>query len=228
MSTRQDFLTTVVAAVVAPTARPVPTPIHVENKKPKVMCPGKSDEPAKFTFDFDQTRFSEILAKSAQHRQCFGIMKLNDGTPLESMDNSIQAYEDFLKEGPGAMHAVAVLYHGASIGFAMNDTVWNEYLIPGLPQAPTVIRQDVGTVKRGRGNPFKDEVGRLAAKGASFFVCHNAIAGFSQIVAATLKADPQKVHAGIMAGILPGAQVVPAGVMAINACQEAKFTYIAT
>jgi hypothetical protein len=30
-----------------------------------------------------------------------------------------------------------------------------------------------------------------------------------------------------MAGIVPGALVVPAGVMAINACQEAKFTYIA-
>jgi intracellular sulfur oxidation DsrE/DsrF family protein len=29
-----------------------------------------------------------------------------------------------------------------------------------------------------------------------------------------------------MAGIVPGALVVPAGVMAINACQEAKFTYI--
>jgi intracellular sulfur oxidation DsrE/DsrF family protein len=31
-----------------------------------------------------------------------------------------------------------------------------------------------------------------------------------------------------MAGILPGALVVPAGVMAINAAQEAKFTYIAS
>jgi hypothetical protein len=45
-------------------------------------------------------------------------------------------------------------------------------------------------------------------------------------VADALKQPHEKVHAAILAGILPGALVVPAGVMAINACQEAKFTYI--
>jgi hypothetical protein len=36
----------------------------------------------------------------------------------------------------------------------------------------------------------------------------------------------QDVHRRLMSSIVPSALVVPAGVMAINACQEAKFTYI--
>ncbi len=215
MSTRKDFLTTVAAAAATPavTARPIPT-----------TAPATPE----LTFQFDQTRFNEILAKNAKHKQCFGIMKLSGGAPLEGMDNSIRAYDDFLKEGPGSMQAVAVLYHGPSVGFAMDDDIWNDYLIPGLSHAPAHIREDVGTIKRGRGNPFKSEVRDLVNKGSSFFVCHNAIAGFSELLAGALKTDVRKTHAALMAGILPGAMVVPAGVMAINACQEAKFTYIAT
>jgi intracellular sulfur oxidation DsrE/DsrF family protein len=217
MSTRKDFMAAGSLFALTPELARAATP-----------APKPKSEPPELTFDFDQTRFNDILSKTAKHKQCFGIMKLNDGGPLEGMNNSINAYVGFLKEGSGAIQTVGVLYHGASIGFAMNDAIWNEYLIPGLSQAPPVIRQDVGTIKRGHGNPFKDDVRELVSKGASFFVCHNAIAGFSELVAGALKADPGKVHAAIMAGILPGALVVPAGVMAINACQEAKFTYIAT
>jgi intracellular sulfur oxidation DsrE/DsrF family protein len=189
---------------------------------------GAAPPPPELTFQFDETRFSEILNKSAKHKQCFGITKINGGAPLEGMMNSIKAYEDFLKEGPGALQAVGVLYHGASIGFAMSDAIWNEYLIPAVAHMPPPLRQDVGNPKAGTGNAYKNDVRDLIARGASFFVCHNAIAGVSDFVASALKTSPQKVHAAIMAGILPGALVVPAGVMAVNACQEAKFTYIAT
>jgi intracellular sulfur oxidation DsrE/DsrF family protein len=212
MSTRKDFLAAgSLLAALTPTLADAATPA--------------SPEP---TFVFDQTRFNEILSKDAKHRQCFGAMKLADGGPLEQMQNSIRAYNAFLKEGPGAMHAVAVLYHGAAIGFAMNDAVWNDYLIPLAPHAPDFIRADLGSAKRGAGNPYKDLFTKVVANGASFFVCHNAILGFSDMLADTMKIDKQKAHAAIMAGILPGGLVVPAGVMAINACQEAKFTYIAT
>lgn len=229
MSTRKDFLTTVAAvAATPPTPRPAPTIMQVKKIKPIITCPGKSDEPEKLTFTFDRAGFEQILAKAAKHKQCFGIMKINGGAPLEGMINSINAYDDFLKEGPGALQAVGVLYHGAAVGFAMSDAVWNEYLIPFLSHAPAMIRQDLGGVKPGSGNAYKEEVRELLGRGASFFVCHNAIAGISELVASSLKASAQSVHAAIMAGIVPGALVVPAGVMAVNACQEAKFTYIAT
>jgi intracellular sulfur oxidation DsrE/DsrF family protein len=180
------------------------------------------------TFTFDRTAFEHVLSKDAKHKQCFGIMKIDGGAALEGMMNSIEAYDDFLGEGSGSLQAAGVLYHGASIAFAMNDAVWNEYLIPAAPQAAQSIRKDFGKVKPGSGNPYKERVGELVARGASFFVCHNAIVGITDFVAAALKIGNEKVHKAILAGIVPGALVVPAGVMAINACQEAKFTYIAT
>jgi intracellular sulfur oxidation DsrE/DsrF family protein len=215
MTTRKEFLAT--GSLLA-----VTTPIA------QAATPSPKSTPPPLTFQFDQARFNDILNKTAKHKQCFGIVKINEGSGLDGMMNSITAYDDFLKEGPGAMQAVGVLYHGAAIAFAMSDAIWNQYLIPAVPHLFASIRQDIGSPKPGAGNPYKDRVQGLVARGASFFVCHNAIAGVSGFLADSLKTSPQKVHAAIMAGIVPGALVVPAGVMAVNACQEAKFTYIAT
>lgn len=211
MSTRKDFLAAGSLFAIAPSAGNKPAP------KPT---------PPNLTFQFDQKRFNDILAKDAKHKQCFGITTVEEGAGLEGMGNSIRAYEDFLKEGPGAMQAVGVLYHaGAAFGF--NDAIWNEYLIPSLAIAPAFIRQDIGHVKPGQGNAYKKQVAELVGKGAAFFVCHNAIAGISEMAASAVKISPENVHTAILAGLLPGTLVVPAGVMAVNACQEAKFTYIA-
>lgn len=226
MTSRKDFL--------AATSLFALTPALAEAAAAPSPKPSGSAEP-KLTFEFDRARFDEILSKQAKHKQCFGATKLANGGVLEGMNNSIEAYETFLKEGPGALQAVAVLYHGASIGLAMTSSVWNAYLAPALAHAPESIRTDVGSLKRGAGNPYLRTAGKnadepsvesLVAKGVSFLVCHNAIVGFSYMAAEALKMPVQKVHAAIMDGIVPGALVVPAGVMAINACQEAKFTYI--
>jgi intracellular sulfur oxidation DsrE/DsrF family protein len=138
----------------------------------------------------------------------------------------MNAYEQYLGEAPGSVHTAAVLYHGTAISLALNDTVWNEMLFPTLKGAPAALRKEFADAKPGKGNPYARDVADSVKRGSSFFVCHNAIAGFSGMVAGALKQPREKVHAAILAGVLPGALVVPAGVMAINACQEAKFTYI--
>ncbi len=203
------------------------------------LAPAHANAAAKpgLTFKFDQARFDRILTKPAKHKQCFGVTKIEGGDVLEQMNNSIQAYREYLGEGPGALQTVAVLYHGAAIAMAMSDSVWNQVLIPSLPKAPAEIRVQFGHAKPGKGNPFLRSasadsqdlsVERLGAQGASFFVCHNAIVGFSELAASALQRSKSEVHAAILAGIVTHALVVPAGVMAINACQEAKFTYIQT
>ncbi len=160
---------------------------------------------------------------------------------LGSMTNSIDAYDSFLNEGPGALQAVAVLYHGPAIFMALSDAVWNRLIAPFFAShafqkdAPADMRHDAGHPVAGRGNPYlhsttndPDDVSveRLVGKGASFFVCHNALEGFGRYIAQTLKRDVREVRRSLISGVVPGALVVPAGVMAINACQEAKFTYI--
>lgn len=73
----------------------------------------------------------------------------------------------------------------------------------------------------------------LAAAGVSFFVCNNSFTGFSvQIARTTLSPGEQltrehviAVHDELATHLLPNTMLVPAGVAAINALQEARFTY---
>jgi intracellular sulfur oxidation DsrE/DsrF family protein len=187
------------------------------------------------TFTFDRAAFNATLGKRARHKQCFGATRISNGTLLEEMLNSISAYAVDLNEGPGSLHAVGVLYHGASIFMAMNDDLWNKIVIPGLPGLSEEIRADIGAVTPGKGNPYLHaapsdtadaSVEQLVRMGSSFFVCNNALMGFAQLFAGALKERSDSIQAEMLAAVVPGALVVPAGVMAINACQEAKFTYL--
>lgn len=186
-------------------------------------------------YDFDETQFNAILAKPALHRQCFGATKLAGGSVLDGMFNSMRAYEQYLHEASGSMHAVAVLYHGTSIGLAMNDAIWDKYLTPFIKNGPQSIRDEFKDETLGKGNPYlhadksdpdDNSVETLVGRGSSFFVCHNALAGFTGALSHALKKPYDTVYNALMNGVVPGALVVPAGVMAVNACQEAHFTYI--
>lgn len=226
MTTRKGFLATVPLYGLAPVlldASPAPSAAPSAQRTP-------------LTFSFDQAGFDAVLAKTAKHKQCFGAKDLNDGGVLNAMQNSINAYEDYLHEAPGSMRAVAVLYHGTSVALAMNDSLWDSTLAALVQHGPAEIRDQMKGTTLGKGNPYlhsltKDpddvSVERLVAQGSTFFVCHNAILGFASEAARVLKISRKAAHDRIMSNIVPGAIVVPAGVMAINACQEAHFTYIA-
>ena len=217
MNTRKEFLVSSSLFALAPAAAQAasPSPSPAASASPHRHLP----------FAFDQARFNEILATPAKHKQCFGATKIDGGNVITGMANSMNAYEEYLGE---RLQTVAVLYHGAAIAIAMSNSVWNDILFPMLKHAPKDLRNEFEDAQPGKGNPY---LGRIwlpgaVARGASFFVCHNAIAGFASMAADALKQPENKIHDAIMAGIVPGALVVPAGVMAINACQEAKFTYI--
>ncbi len=192
-------------------------------------------------FHFDEEGFNAILARPARHRQAFASTKIAKGTVLDEMVASMYAYEVTLGLGPGALHAVAVFYHGSAIALALGDTVWNELLIPALPHMPATWRADFGDAgaAAGRGNPFlrrsraqalQDDASleALASRGCHFFVCNNALSGAADLVARWLHRTEADVYQRFLRGLVPGAMPVPAGVMAVNACQEAHFTYLQT
>jgi intracellular sulfur oxidation DsrE/DsrF family protein len=235
MNTRKDFLLASSLFAAAPAIANAAPSAHKPAQPPHRQQP--------LTFAFKQNRFRQILSKPARHKQCFGAMKIAGGEVLFAMNNSISAYEDYLKEPAGSMQAVAVLYHGLSIALATSDTFWNAYWTPlfrdktFLSHTPIPERDEITQLTLGNGNPFLHSatsdpgdvsINSLVAKGSSFFICHNAMAGYSGILSDVLKQPREKVHAAMLAALVPGALAVPAGVMAINACQEAKFTYIAT
>jgi len=181
--------------------------------------------------EFDQAAFERILGRPARHRQCFGITSLAGGGPLALINAALDAYKNALHEPQGYLHPVAVLYHGFGVAFAFNDALWNEYVIPTL-----VSLKQAGTLTPGDGNPYlrsgndsnPASVESLASRGTTFVICHNAFKAGAYQFAALTKRSSVAVYKQMRAGVVAGAIFAPAGVMAINACQEAKFTYLQT
>ncbi|HEY9084391.1 MAG TPA: hypothetical protein VIN40_00410 [Candidatus Tyrphobacter sp.] len=188
-------------------------------------------------FRFDRARFAEILARPAQHRQCCASAKIAGGVVFDAMLATLYAYEYDLGGGAGTVHEVAVLYHPAGAMLGLGDAVWNDLLIPALPRSAYLRSNLEGAHAAGKGNPYLHRARRtaieddasieaLASRGCHFFVCNNALDGLSGMLAQALHRSAGDVYARLLGGLVPGAMAVPAGVMAINACQEARFTYL--
>ncbi len=174
---------------------------------------------------YDFAAIEARLALPARHRQVFAVPRVADGIVFGMMRNSLIAYEETMREGPGALHVAAVFY-SVGVPLGLDDDVWRRYRI-----AEASARR--GEPRRhGDGNPFlhdeKRSIGTLVQRGASFFVCDNALgelATFLTAVAGTTSVDAATVRADLRRHLIPRALLVPAGVATLSAAQEARFTY---
>ena len=130
---------------------------------------------------------------------------------------------------------VVVLRH-SGIAFAMEDRLWAKYKLgevfnvkdPATGAAsvrnmmwkpnPAFTVPGVGAVPIG--------INELQANGAMFCVCNMALTVFSAVVADNMKMNKDDVYKDWVSGILPGVQIVPAGVWALGRAQEHKCAYI--
>jgi len=66
---------------------------------------------------------------------------------------------------------------------------------------------------------------QLLASGAQFGVCNVALTVYSGMVAQKMNMDAAAVKADWVAGLMPGVQVVPSGVLAVSRAQEKGCSY---
>lgn len=169
--------------------------------------------------DFDRSGFEETVRAPFTHRQAFASPLVADGAVLGFMANSLNAYETGFGEGPGTLHAAAVLYH-LGVAVALDDAAWRTFAIAdGLRRDGDRV-----TAAAADGNPFLRQprgrtIDELQRRHASFFVCRNALVDLARKSGTTL--DSLTTH------LLPGMTIVPAGVAALNALQEEHFTFFA-
>lgn len=151
-----------------------------------------------------------------RHRQVFGAHGTDIDSLLEEMTASLDAYEFALAEGPGTLDVLGVLY-GAATPAAIGGTVWRTYRL--------AARLNL----RDSENPFTPRVAQLQTRGARFVVCNNSLRGLAIAVANGVPQVQEPVDAVLhemRANLLRGVRIVPAGVEAINAAQEAGYTYL--
>jgi intracellular sulfur oxidation DsrE/DsrF family protein len=169
--------------------------------------------------DFDLAAFTAIARTPFPHRQAFASPLVADGAVLGFMVNSLNAYDHGFEQTPGTLHAAAVLYH-LGVALALDDEAWNAYRIADAVRAAG----DHVDAAPGAGNPFVHgprgwTFGELQARRASFFACNNAL----NDLARRTGASPEELRAHL----LPGMMMVPAGVAAVNALQEERFSFFA-
>ena len=176
-----------------------------------------------------------------RHKQLFTSPRANNGAIFAYMRNSLNGYQFGWSEGPGTLHAAAVL-NGLGVAQGVDDEMWARYglgallarngdpvkapgadrLNPWLHPAGQYVRDDADP-----NAPFNQDVsiGTLLRRGATFYVCNNALRALAtKIVEAGAGKDVESVHADLRRNLIPGALLVPAGVTAIDALQQEHFT----
>ncbi len=225
MTTRKDFLAAgaIVAAMPASALADAPAPARPKNPK----------------LDFDLEEFDALLDGAQAHKHLFASVQIEGGEVFSAMRNTLDAYRDIGVDWSDVL-PVAVLYHGFAILLAFDDLVWNRYVIPlaaklkhenGAAQIASVRKNGGG------GNPCLREQGGdwdisirslVADAGARFFVCNNAALGIAHMTATTLGKPFDDVYGDFAHHLVPNAMLVPAGVWAVHAIQEQRFTLLQT
>jgi len=78
------------------------------------------------------------------------------------------------------------------------------------------------------GEAVRSLIADLVSRGSHFFLCNNAFSGSVSGAASVLKRSPAETYRYMSGHFISNAMLVPAGVMALNATQEAHFTYVAS
>lgn len=224
---RKDFISAaalgVSAAAVADSAAPAAAaeraPVHFNVLKPS---------------EFDDAAMLRKLTIGGEHKQVFqSVTPLVIAPGVASiylhMQNSMNAYQFSL--GLGSLSTLAV-FIGPSIVFGLNDAMWQKYrfgkgLGAQLGLADTNVYYAADSKLNLSADPddpsgvYQDWSAQAVLKrGGQFFVCHNATSAVAFLVAQKSGGDPKSVLADFEKNLLPGFQMVPAGVAAIQQAQE--------
>lgn len=190
-------------------------------------------------FPFDRVAFRAIIERPFPHRQVAAPASFQATTvALSHFKNALAAYADpnGFAAGPKSLHCAAVLYAGYSYTAVLDDAMYAKYPI-GLLDDEQMRPNDLSARAYWtalRRNPMAEFASPLVAQGASFFVCNNALSSFAVELArrtapkgvAVTRQQVVAIHDELATHFLPGTMLVPAGVAALIAVQEAGFTFL--
>ena len=164
-----------------------------------------------------------------KHKQVFDCMMPDGGMPLAwtrvfLMTNKAVGVTE------GDCSAVVVLRH-ESIPFAMEDRLWAKYkfgevfkINDGSTKAPAT--RNMFWKPKPNELPLPGmAVNDLLDSGVLIGVCDMALTVYSTIVAGQMKISADECKKDWVSGVLPGIEIVPSGVLAINRAQEHGCTY---
>jgi len=163
---------------------------------------------------------------TGKHKMVFDAPEVNSGMPVIWPRVWLNGNNENYGTKDTDNSAVVILRH-AAIPLAMKDEVWAKYKLG-----------DAFSIKEGETPATKNIFAKvmplplpgtgmeaLLASGVMFGVCNVALTVYSAMVAQKSGLDAAAVKADWVAGLLPGTQVVPSGVLAVARTQEKGCAY---
>jgi len=170
------------------------------------------------------------LKNSAKHRQLFDAPTSNGGVPLVHMMNYYDTWNKAYGESDKNVNAVGTFY-GATTFFGVNDAMWAKYRI-GEFLGEKDRDGAFATANPWREAPFilgmeirPASIESLQKRGASFILCNNALGIFTGLLAKSRGLNADSVYADLKANILPGVELIPGMVVAIEQAHAAGLSY---
>jgi intracellular sulfur oxidation DsrE/DsrF family protein len=161
-----------------------------------------------------------------RHKMLFDAPEVNGGMPVVWPRVWLNGNNENYGTKDTDNSAVIVLRH-AAIPIAMHDALWAKYKFGEVfnikdgetPATRNIFAKTMPLPLPGTG------LEALLASGAQVGVCNVAMTIYSGMAAQKMSMDPAAVKAEWVAGLIPGVQVVPSGVLAVARAQEKGCTY---
>jgi hypothetical protein len=167
----------------------------------------------------------------AKHRQFFDAPAPAGGIPLVHVMNYYDTYNKAFAVKDADIDAVLTFY-GSTTFHGLNDAVWAKY---ALGEFLDIV--DPTTGKPATTNPWRSapvilgmtlpaaSIESLQKRGATMILCNNALQIFSGLLAQKRGLDATAVYEDLKGNILPGVELVPGMVVAIEQAARAGLSY---
>jgi intracellular sulfur oxidation DsrE/DsrF family protein len=163
---------------------------------------------------------------TGKHKMLFDAPEVNGGMPVVWPRVWLNGNNENYATKDGDNSAVIVLRHSA-IPIAMQDALWAKYKLGevfGIKDGETLAVRNIFADVMPLPLPGTG-LKALLASGAQVGCCNVALTVYSGMVAQKMSMDAAAVKAEWVAGLLPGVQVVPSGVLAVARSQEKGCVY---
>ncbi|MES1259250.1 MAG: hypothetical protein ABUL71_01550 [Gemmatimonadota bacterium] len=168
----------------------------------------------------------------APHRQFFDAPTPNGGMPLVHVMNYYDTYNKSFGVKDANINAVLPFY-GATTLYGLSDAAWAKYRLGEFLETNDAVTGKPATTNPWRTAPVAlgmtlpaASIESLRARGATFILCNNALGIFANLIAAKRGLDGTAVYEDLKTMILPGVELVPGMVIAVEQAQRAGLTYM--
>jgi hypothetical protein len=165
------------------------------------------------------------------HRQFFDSPAPAGGIQLVHILNYYETLNKTYAVKDAQINAVGTFY-GTTTFYGLNDAMWAKYRLGEFLETNDPATGKPAVVNPWRSNPVvigltlpQASIESLQKRGATFILCNNALTIFSGLLAKARGLDADAVYNDLASNILPGVNLIPGMVVAIEQAHTANMSY---